>query len=219
MRRVSSSNSISAKRIHSSFVERNRTVIGKASGVDRVDSVAPVQNETSYSSANHLIASDQFYDKLEKLKKEYLKFYNNERNLKEAIDDIEDEKIINFENVKDLINIYNKTILALENLDRRFGGKNISNIKMILDEYSVPLDNIGVFKIRDKELKINEMKFKSSIKNSSGDLNKLLDPIREFMDKLYKSFRNIKEEGPKNLEYGYEDEYIDKSGLILDDKA
>lgn len=219
MRRVSSSTSIKAKRIHSSFVERNRIVIDRASGVDSVKPVPPVRNETSYSSANHLMASDQFYEKLEKLKKEYLKFYHSERNLKEAIEEIDDDKIIDFEHITNLIDKYNKTILALENLDKRVGGRNIANIKEMLNEYSVPLNNIGIYTVRDKELEINEIRFKNSLIKSKDDLNKLLDPIREFIVKLYRVFINIKKENTRDWEYGYEDEYMDKSGLILDSKT
>ena len=219
MRKISSSNTIRAKRIHSSFVERNRIVIGKASGVDAVDPVPPVRNEVSYSSANHLIASDQFYDKLEKLKKEYLKFYNSERNLKQAVDEIEGEEEIDFKHIKNLINKYNKTILALENLDKRVGGKNISDIKKILIEYSIDLNNIGIYRVRDKELQIDENTFKNSLLDSKDNLDELLDPIREFILKLYRRFINIKEDDPRDWQYGYEEEYIDRSGLILDDKT
>lgn len=220
MRKVSStSSSLNARRIHSSFVERNRIVVGKASGVDAVTPISPVENEVAYSSANHLMASDQFYDKLEKLKKEYINFYRNERNLKNAVDSIENDNDINFENINNLINKYNKTILALENLDKRMGGENISNIKDILIEYSLQLDKIGIYRVRDKELEIDKVKFKDSIRDSKDDLDKLLNPLREFIVKLYLSFINIKEENPREWEHSYEDDFIRESGLILDSKT
>ncbi len=220
MKKVSStSNSLGAQRIHSSFVERNRIVVGKASSVDAVTPVAPVKNEVAYSSANHLMASDQFYEKLEKLKKEYINFYRNERNLKNAVDAMENDNDINFENINNLINKYNKTVLALENLDKRMGGENISKIKDILIEYSLHLDKIGIYRIREKELEIDKIKFKDSIKDSKDDLDRLLNPLREFIVKLYLSFIDIKEENPSELEYSYEDDFIRKSGLILDSKT
>lgn len=223
MRKVSSSTSISAKRIHSSFVERNRIVIGKTSGVNPVDPVPPVSNQTSYSSSNHLMASDQFYDKLEKLKKEYLNFYHNERNLKKAIDQIEANDIIDLKHIKNLIAKYNKTVLALENLDKRYQSKNISNIKMLLKEYSAPLYSIGIYRVRDKELDIIETKFKIALVDSKDNLDELLNPIKEFIIKLYRSLINIKEDDNTNWQYGYEnsyeDEFVGKSGLILDSKT
>lgn len=219
MRKISSSNSLNAQRIHSSFVERNRIVVGRASGVDAVSPVPPVKNEISYSSANHLMASDQFYYKLEKLKKEYLKFYHSERNLKDAIDEIEDNDDISFEHIKNLVNRYNKTILSLENLDRRMGGENISNIKNLLMTYSVALSNIGIYRVRDKELEIDETRFKDSFINSKDNLDELLNPIKGFIIRLYRSFINIKEENPSELEYAYEEDFVGKSGLILDSKT
>lgn len=220
MRKVSSSSSsLRARRIHSSFVERNRIVVGKASSVDAVTPIAPVENEVAYSSANHLMASDQFYEKLEKLKKEYMNFYHNERNLKDAVDEIEKDDEISFEHINNLINKYNKTILALENLDRRMGGENISDIKTLLNKYSLPLNSIGIYRVRDKELEIDQNKFKDSLRDSKDDLDKLLNPVREFIVKLYLSFINIKEENPREWEHSYEDDYISKSGLILDSKT
>lgn len=220
MRKISSSSSsLRAQRIHSSFVERNRIVVGKASSVDAVTPISPVENEVAYSSANHLMASDQFYEKLEKLKKEYMNFYHNERNLKDAIDEIKEDDEISFKHINNLINKYNKTILALENLDRRMGGENISNIKNILNKYSLPLNNIGIYRVRDKELEIDQIKFKKSLMDSKDDLDKLLNPVRDFIVKLYLSFINIKEENPREWEHSYEDDYISKSGLILDKKT
>lgn len=45
MVRVSNSSSINRQRIHSSFVERNRIILNRASRVDAVTPVAPVRND------------------------------------------------------------------------------------------------------------------------------------------------------------------------------
>lgn len=216
MKRVSSSTSIRAKRIHSNFVERNRIVINKATGVDPVDPIRPVKNETSYSSANYLMASDQFYDKLEKLKREYLNFYHSERNLKQAIDEIESDSDIDFKHIKKLIERYNKTIIALESFDKHIGFENVSNIKRILLEYSVHLNKIGISIVRDKELSIDENTFKDALLYSKDDLKPLLSPIRQFIVRLYRGFINIREEHPENSSHSYDNEYVDKSGMIID---
>ena len=201
MVRVSNSSSINRQRIHSSFVERNRIILNRASRVDAVTPVAPVRNEISYSSANHLMASDQFYEKLEKLKREYMKFYDSERNLKHAIDAMEDNSDISFEYVKNLIDKYNTTVSSLEAFDRHIRSDNITSIKYILNEYSIPLSRVGIY-IVDKLLEIDEKTFKVSLAISNDDLDILFDPIREFISRLYQQFRNIKQENPREFESG-----------------
>ncbi len=164
------------------------------------------------------MASDQFYEKLEKLKREYMKFYDSERNLKHAIDEIEEISDMSFEYIKNLIDKYNTTVLSLESFDKHIRSDNVSNIKYILNEYAIPLSKIGIT-IIDKELEIDEKTFKVSVAISKDDLDVLFNPIKEFISRLYQEFRNIKQENPREFEYQYEDDYISKAGLILDSKG
>ena len=134
MVKISSKSSMKSKRIHSSYIQRNRVIRGSSSTVDPVDPVTPVINDISYSSANHLMSSDAFYDKLEELTKEYLNFYHQERNLKKAIDAIEENMDVDLIYIIDLVDKYNNTSKALKNFDKQIHTNHSENIKNILYE-------------------------------------------------------------------------------------
>ena len=129
MTKINSTGSIAKQRLYASLAERNRTIVNKASSVDAITPVNPVQNNTTYSSANHLMTSDLLYDKLEELKKDYLDFYNNERNLHKAIDEMSLVEEIQLEMMKNLLNKYNKAIISLSHFDRQLRTNNVGNIK------------------------------------------------------------------------------------------
>lgn len=219
MSKISSSTSIRSKRMHSNFGEQNRIVLNRADVVTPVDPVKPVKNETSYSSGNYLYASDQFYEKLEKLRREYLNFYHSERYLKEAIDEISDTSVIDYSNIKNLIDRYNHTILALDIFDKHISSDNASAVKATLDAFSKDLNKIGIYIVREKELEINEIKFKDSLIASKDNLDPLLSPIRQFVLQVYRAFIEIRQKSPSHLDNIYDDEYVEKAGMILDNKA
>lgn len=220
MTKISSTSSIRSKRIHSSFVERTRTLGNRPSAVDPVNPVTPVTNNINYSSANHLMASDAFYDKLEELEKEYLNFYHSERNLQKAIEDIREDMDLDIKHMKNLIDKYNKTILSLENFDKQLGTNHINNIKDILKKYESNLDGIGIYIDEDKLLKINENEFKDTLINAKNNIDEILHPIRNMVLKLYREFRNIKVPNKDNLESKYTDfPNGSYNGILLDKKS
>lgn len=220
MPKIPATSSIQSKRIHSSFVERTRTLGERATSVDPVNPVTPVENETAYSSANHLMSSDAFYEKLEELKKEYLDFYHNERNLKEAIEQIEENIDLDLKHMKNLINKYNKAMLSLEHFDKQLETNHKNNIKIILKQYESNLNKIGIYIIENKLLELDEYEFKSALINSKNNLDELLNPIRYMILQLYKEFRNIQIPNRESLDVKYEElTHNDYSGIILDKKS
>ncbi len=128
MTRINSTPSIARQRVQASLAERNRTIVDRASSIEPVNPVNPVQNNINYSSANHLMTSDLLYDKLEDLKKDYLDFYNNERNLHKAIDEMDLDEEIEIEMMKNLLNKYNKAIISLSLFDQQLRTNNVTNI-------------------------------------------------------------------------------------------
>ena len=144
MTKINSTPSIAKQRIHASFVERNRTIIDRASSVEPVNPVNPVQNNIGYSSANHLMTSDLLYDKLEDLKRDYLDFYNHERNLHRAIDEINLDEEIQLEMMKNLLDKYNRAIIALSHFDHQLRTNNVRKIKEIILEYRDCSTPVGI---------------------------------------------------------------------------
>src|SRR5699024_9278754 len=126
------------------------------------------------------------------LAREYLNFYHNERNLYKAIELIEDDINLDIKHIKDLIDKYNKTALALKHFDIEINTNHSQKIKGILDEYNVDLNNIGIYVIRDNKLELDEELFKNNLVQSKDNLKQAFNPMRKMILKLYKSFRNIK---------------------------
>ena len=220
MTRISRSSSVEKRRIHSSYVHRNKTVIDRASSVEKVTPVNPVFNNISYSSANHLMYSDTLYDNLIALKNEYLNFYHHERNLQQTIAEIDEDNLISIDKMKDLIDKYNMAIRALKTFDIHLRTNFAEDIKNIIQEYEVDLNKIGISIIKEKELIIDEVDFKNSLIQAQDDGLELFKPIKWMILKLYKGFRNIK--GP--YKEGYDDKYPDivegdSSGMVLDEKS
>ena len=220
MTRISRNSSIEKKRIHSSFVYRNKTVIDRASSVEAVTPVNPVFNNINYSSANHLMYSDTLYDNLVNLRNEYLNFYHHERNLHKAIEKIEKDESIPIDDMNNLIHKYNMAIRALSSFDIHLRTNFTENIKNIIHEYEGNLNKIGISIINEKELRVNENHFKDILLSSKDDLDKLFTPIRSMILKLYRGFINIK--GPYREHY--DDKYPDiipgdNSGMVLDKKS
>ena len=220
MTRISRSSSVEKSRIHSSYVHRNKTVIDRASSVDKVTPVNPVFNNISYSSANHLMYSDSLYDNLIALKNEYLNFYHHERNLQKSIAEIDDDNLISIEKMKNLIDKYNMAIKALDTFDLHLRTNFTQGIRSIIHEYEEDLNRIGISIVRNKELQINENDFKDSLILAQDEGQELFKPIKWMILKLYKGFRNIK--GP--YKDGYDDKYPDivpgdASGMVLDEKS
>lgn len=220
MTKINSTGSIAKQRLYASLAERNRTIVNKASSVDAITPVNPVQNNTTYSSANHLMTSDLLYDKLEELKKDYLDFYNNERNLHKAIDEMSLVEEIQLEMMKNLLNKYNKAIISLSHFDRQLRTNNVGNIKDIVLAYSKDLNDLGIYIVKDIELTIDEEKYIDNLIDSKDNRKSLFRPIRHMILLLYREFRNIKGPYKEDFDNRYSELHIgDKSGMVLDSRS
>ena len=220
MTRINSTKPITSQRVHASFVERNRMIIDRASPINPVNPIDPVQNNINYSSANHLFTSDLFYDKLQKLKKDYLDFYNNERNLHKEIDEMSLDEEIQLELLKNLLDKYNKAIMSLSQLDQQLGTKNAKNIMDIILEYNNHLNDLGIYIVEDMELKIDEEKYKNNLIDSKNARKSLFKPIRHMIVLIYREFRNIKGSYNEDSDNGYAEIPLeDRSGIVLDSRS
>ncbi|MBS4536746.1 hypothetical protein GOQ29_14070 [Clostridium sp. D2Q-14] len=202
-------------RIHNSFVERSRQVMNTSS-VEKVSPSSEINNNTYSSNENHLIVSDQFYDNLKKLKDEYYSFYHNERKLERAIKVFQTNKRDTANNMDELIKRYNYALNSLEALDKEFSTDYNRKIKNIVREYEESLDELGI-NIKDNErLKIDDKKFMEKIQ-VSNELESIIKPLRTLVIKLYKNFKSIKVPRNNMIE-GYGEEYIEYSGILVNEK-
>lgn len=209
-----SSTSRTKRRIHNSFVERNRQVLNTSS-VGRVEPASRTENNTSYSNANHLIASDQFYDDLERLKEHYYSFYHNEISLEKEIKLFQENKNYGIYNMKKLLDKYNSAISSLEILDKEFRTDYSFNIKEMVKNYKNSLSTIGINIIKDERLKLDTNKFIDKIKSIESFDNSIKD-LKILTKKLYDKFKLIKVPTHNTINGYDEDKHY--SGVLIDKK-
>lgn len=224
MTKISRASNIRRSRVHNNYVEQSHRVTG-AKAVNRVKPVDGVGNNAYYSSGNYLFSTDAFYDKLDKLSKEYRRFYHRERDLEKAIEDMDknSDKLLEYMTI--LIEKYNKAIIALQSLEDEIGTNKSLTIKDILLSYEGELNDVGISIMNDIDLSINEETFLEQVINKNDILNTLFRPIRGMITKLYKVFRNIKIPSKKSMEKQYNEIHTDGlsekdySGLLMDIKS
>lgn len=215
---VKSTNKINKYRAHNSIVNR-MTNVGANTAVTPVDRVSPISNSTALISYNSLIASDEFYDKLTRLQKEYRRFYHDQQELEEALDNMsEDRECVEclVSNMKVLVEKYNTAMASLREFDLQFGTGNRSHIVNLLNEFKANLNKIGVTIKEGALLEFDEGKFKESILHSEDALKFLFRPIKGLIINLHRTFKNIKIPDESFNEYGdYEESMY--NGLLTDE--
>ncbi|SHK33274.1 hypothetical protein [Paramaledivibacter caminithermalis] len=208
--------SLKKNRIRTSFVDKN-TMVNKTNDVESISSIQTIQNSSQYSSENHLIFYDEFYDNLKELKKEYKKFYHDEQALENAIYNLNSDKDKLLENMKDLILKYNNAIKSLTSFDKAFGTNHSAKIPRILGEYKTKLENLGIYVIGDKGLKLEENVFIKKIQNNENVQDFLFTPAKGLIIKLFAAFKSIKIPKKEALEKKYES--ANYKGMILDNRT
>ncbi|OHW62101.1 hypothetical protein EUAN_15490 [Andreesenia angusta] len=204
------------QRVHDNVVER-MTVVRGANMVNPVDRVDPVAND-SRTAYNFLTGSDEFYDKLKNLRKEYESFYHDQQELEKAIKELEyDDSIV--ENMGKLVGNYNNAIESLKSFDYDFGTSYYSRIVNIINDFKVELFRIGIIRGSDNKLIYDKEKFKEKLNESDDAFKFIFEPVKGLIIRLYKAFKNIKiPKFEEELEGKYR-EHMDYEGIILDEKG
>lgn len=208
--------SVKKNRIRTSFVDRH-TIVNKAKAVESISSIKGIKNASYYSSENHLMSYDEFYDDFKELKKEYKKFYHDEQIFKDAIDNFDINRNELLSNMRELIIKYNNAIESLNSFDKAFGTDYVKKIQSILVEFKEKLAKLGINIVEDKNLELKEKIFIEAIETNKNVLDLLFQPTKGVILKIYAAFRNIKISKESNLEKKYEDNY--RAGMLLDDKT
>ncbi len=208
--------SVKKNRIRTSFVDRH-TIVNKAKAVESISSIKGIKNASYYSSENHLMSYDEFYDNFKELKKEYKKFYHDEQIFKDAIDNFDINRNELLSNMRELIIKYNNAIESLNSFDKAFGTDYVKKIQSILVEFKEKLAKLGINIVEDKNLELKEKIFIEAIETNKNVLDLLFQPTKGVILKIYAAFRNIKISKESNLEKKYEDNY--RAGMLLDDKT
>lgn len=192
--RVEKINSLSFERVRGAYINRQRTSVS-VQRTTAIEPVAPAQNQTAFSSENHLIAYDNYYRQLKKLEKEFATFLGDKEYLEEQIKKEQQnrnkEKTGNlYKQIKSLINKYNCTVASLLYIDKNYNTNNLQELKMILSNYERALANLGI-ETRNLYLEINGSNFRKNFFRSLNPQEELFQPLVRLIMILYIKFRNI----------------------------
>ncbi len=208
--------SVKKARIHTSFVDR-KTSVGQTDAVDSITPVKRINNASYYSSENHLMIYDDFYDNLKELRNEYKSFYHDEQLLKKAIDSFDKDNDELLKNMKELISKYNNAINSLASFDNAFKTKHVLKIQSLLIDFEKQLANLGIFISNMYELNLKEDMFIRKVKINENALDFLFEPTKGLILKIYYTFRNIKIPKKTAVENKYDDAVY--RGILLDSKT
>ena len=197
-----SGNNIQKYRAHNSVVNRmTNTTLNSA--VTAVEPIEPIKNDPTLISYSSLLASDEFYDKLSKLQKEYRKFYHDQQELEKALKRISEDDECLTENMKKLVEKYNLALDSLKKFDMHFGTAHRKNAEKVLMRFKRKLSEIGVFITEDSTLEFDENTFRDSVLHTQDAVKFLFNPIRGLIISLHRVFKNIKIANEESVYYEY----------------
>ena len=194
MSRVERVGALSFSRIKGAYVERQR---GSAS-VGRplpVEAAIYAQNNSDWSSENHLIAYDNYYRNLNKLEKEFDNFLKDPKYIKEEVEKERKKKKPGkrsdlYRRVRALINKYNVTIDALVYIDKNYNTNNIKELNFIVLNHEENLRNLGIV-IKNLKMEINGGVFWKNFLESQDPYEEMFHPLARLIMALFIKFRNI----------------------------
>lgn len=192
--RVSRISSLKKNRIRSNYVNRINNP-DSVSKIEPIDPTSNIQNNSSYSSENHLMAYDAYYDNVKQLKEEFKKFYHDKLALKEAIHSLNQnnsQKCL-IVNMSQLVEKYNQTILSLKLFDLSTGNHNMSKIKEILTKYENHLGQLGISLIDDDtQMVFNQQQFLKKLQENNDPLDNIFSPVTDLLTVLFSTLRTIR---------------------------
>ncbi len=194
MTRVNRPGSLSFNRVKFSYVNRQRSsdTVEKTVAVERA---LGAQNQTAFSSENHLIAYDNYYRKFDKLEKDFAGFLADRESLRRQAKKEKEEGRTRqeshlYKKIRSLITKYNQAVEALLYIDKNYQTDNSKELLVILSNYEDHLKFLGI-RTRELYLEIDGKHFWKAFTDSENPYEELFLPLNRLIMALYIKFRNI----------------------------
>lgn len=210
------SRNLRANRIRAEHVSR----LERGETIHRVEAISPVEMkkiEQELPSENYLNLYEHYYKKFRELKKEFRKFYHQEKELLEAIGHLDKNGQKLVKHTRDLIEKYNQALKALADFDFVAGTSHVVQVREVLRSFSEPLFDIGISQNELGFLTFDAKKFVSFLENNRQTIEKTLAQLKEMILQTYKSFTKIQIKNQKK--HPYELEPFQYKGLIIEEKS
>lgn len=210
------STNLRANRIRTNHVNR----LDRGSAINRVEALNPIEmgrNERDLPSENYLNSYEQYYKKFTELKKEFRKFYHQEKELLEAIQHLDEQQQKFLKHTHDLIEKYNQALLALRDFDLVAGTNHVSHVREVLRSFEEQLLQIGITAEDSGLLNFQPKIFAEFMKNDRKTIEQTLLQFKTMILQNYKSFTKI--QIANNKRNPYEQQPFQYKGLIIEEKS
>lgn len=215
MSRISRISSLRANRIRSSYVNK----MSATKAVDKIEALFPIEkskNHTDYPSDVFLASYDRYYKQIKELKKEFKKFYHHEKDLYNALRQLDTniQKIV--KHTDELITKYNQALLALAAFDKQAGTQHVLSIRQIVQLFSTDLAKLGITEEENGLLLFTPTIFISYLEENRDQFEVMLTHFKRMILEEYKSFTRIRLPGKTNP---YDQPSFEVKGLFIEDEG
>lgn len=203
-------------RLRANYVNR----MSAGASVDRVEPLNPTEkgkNQQEQPSESFLDSYETYYKKIGELKKEFKRFYHRERDLLEAISDLDENKQRIVKHTNDLIERYNQALLALTDFDQIAGTRHTSYVREVLQSFSEELSEIGVTEGDSGLLDFNPNVFVSFITKDTETIEQTIKRFKAMILQNYKSLTKIRISTEKKNPY--EQKPFEYKGLFIEEES
>lgn len=205
-----------ANRIRTNHVNR----LDRGSAINRVEALSPIEkgkNERDLPSENYLNSYERYYRKFHELKKEFRKFYHQEKELLEAIQHLDENQQRFARHTNDLIDKYNQALQALADFDFVAGTNHVAHVRSVLQSFSKELAQIGITEDESGLLHFDAKVFAEFLTNDQETIEHTLLQFKSMILQNYKSFTKIQLENKKKNPY--EQQPFQYKGLIIEEQS
>lgn len=216
MSRISRINNLRANRIRTNYVNR----LDRGSHINRVEPLNPVEkqrNELEQPSENFLNSFEHYYSKFHELKKEFHKFYHHEKELLDAIQNLDEhhQKITKY--TDDLVEKYNHALKSLADFDLVAGTQHVEYVRDVLRSFSKQLNEIGVTENEFGFLDFQPKIFAEFIAKDPKMVEETLSQLKTMIIQCYKSFTKIHVKNQRKNPY--EQQPFQYKGLLIEEES
>lgn len=203
-------------RLRTNYVNR----MSHSNSIDRVEPLNPTEkgkNHSDHPTESFLDSYERYYQKIGELKKEFKRFYHREKELLEAISDLDDNKQRIVKHTHDLIEKYNQALLALADFDKIAGTHHTVYVRSVLDSFSEELNEIGVTEGDSGLLDFNPKTFVSFIAKDTETIEQTIKRFKSMILQNYKSLTKIRI--AKEKQNPYEQKPFEYKGLFIEEES
>ncbi|WP_062048027.1 hypothetical protein [Bacillus sp. JCM 19034] len=210
-------NRMRLERIRSNYVNR-LTSSTTVQAVEKIEATRPVENETKHPTDNFILSYERYYRALQELKEEFKQFYHREQELKNAIEQLDENGTLIYQ-TEQLIQKYNKAISALMQYDRITGSAHTDVIITILQHYEEAFSKVGISINHHAYLSFQCNKLLHFLTTTSNThVTELIRDFKSLIIKEYYSFIKVKNRQSK-MENTYEPPPLITKGLMIEEQC